>query len=176
MKTSQADILILPGLKGPDDDLWLTRWERKLPTAQIVGQPDWHAPNASEWSARLGGAVAQATRPVILVAHGIGCHVVAHAVDAGIDLGPVAGAYLVAAPDPQSRRRRGSPHRAFGEHPRSRHCPWPPHDRGLQRSPLGPPGAAPAPSAPAWGAKFVDAGEIRAIDFRSPVVGPGPEG
>lgn len=172
MKTSQADILILPGLEGPDDDLWLTRWERKLPTARIVAQPDWYAPHAPEWGARLGAAVAQATRPVILVAHGIGCHVVAHAVEGGIDLGPVAGAYLVAAPDTQAADALPA-HRAFGA-PALTPLPFAAALIAARNDPHCSPERARA-FAHAWGAEFVDAGESGAIDSAAGF-GPWPEG
>ncbi len=172
MKTSQADILILPGLAGPDDDLWLTRWAHKLATAQIVTQADWHAPQAREWGAGLGAAVAQATRPVILVAHGIGCHAVAHAVEAGIDLGPVAGAYLVAAPDPQAADAAPA-HRAFGA-PALTPLPFPSVLIGARNDPHCTQERARA-FAQAWGAHFVDAGESGAIDSAAGF-GPWPEG
>ncbi|MCC5976834.1 MAG: serine hydrolase family protein [Salinarimonas sp.] len=172
MKTSQADILILPGLKGPDGDLWLTRWERKLATARIVAQEDWHAPRADDWAARIGDAVAQAKRPVILVAHGIGCHAVAHAVGKEADLRRVAGAYLVAPPDPEAGNALPA-HRDFGP-PARVTLPFPAVVIGAGNDPHCPPGRARA-FAQAWGAQFVDAGESGAIDSAAGF-GPWPEG
>jgi len=172
MKTSQADILILPGLGGPDDDLWLARWERKLPTARIIDQPDWHAPQAGEWVARLGDAVAQATRPVILVAHGLGCHVVARAAASGAELGPVVGAYLVAAPDTESMAAP-APVQDFGP-PALSPLPFPAVLIAARNDPHCAAGRARA-FAEAWGAEFVDAGESGALDAAGGF-GPWPEG
>ncbi len=172
MKTSQADILILPGLAGPDDDLWLTRWERRLPNAQLVMQSDWHAPHAQEWPARIGEAVRQAGRPVILVAHGIGCHCIAHAVAAGIDIERIAGAYLVAPPDPEASDALPA-HREYGP-PALSALPFPAVLISARNDPHCMPERARA-FAQAWGAEFVDAGESGAIDSAAGF-GPWPEG
>lgn len=172
MKTSQADILILPGLGGPDDDLWLSRWERKLPTARIIAQPDWHAPEAGAWVARLGDAVAQAQCPVILVAHGLGCHVVAHAAASGLDLGNVVGAFLVAAPDPESMAAP-TPVRKFGPLALTP-LPFSTVLIAAQNDPHCTVGRARS-FAEGWGAQFVDAGESGALDAAAGF-GPWPEG
>jgi predicted alpha/beta hydrolase family esterase len=172
MKTSQVDILILPSLGGPDDDLWLSRWERKLHTARIIDQPDWHAPQAAEWVARLGEAVAQARRPVILVAHGLGCHVVARAVACGTELGPVVGAYLVAPTDPESMAT-ASPVRNFGP-PALSPLPFPSVLIAAQNNPHCTAARA-RDFAEAWGAEFVDAGESGSLDAAAGF-GPWPEG
>jgi predicted alpha/beta hydrolase family esterase len=41
MRTSDADLLIVPGLGGSGPDHWQTRWEQKLSTARRVEQSDW---------------------------------------------------------------------------------------------------------------------------------------
>lgn len=72
MKTADCDILIVPGLGGSEEGHWQARWAGRLPTARIVAQDDWHAPTPEEWCGRIAGAVAQATKPVILIAHSLG--------------------------------------------------------------------------------------------------------
>ncbi|HSM39272.1 MAG TPA: alpha/beta hydrolase [Afifellaceae bacterium] len=98
MKTSDADILILPGLTGGGDDYWYDRWAERLPTARRVEQDNWDAPQRDDWVARLVEAVDAATRPVVLIAHSLGTLTVAHAAHelAGRD---VRAALLVAPPD-----------------------------------------------------------------------------
>ena len=171
MKTSQADILIQPGLNGPDDDLWLARWAAKLATARIIAQAEWQAPRAPDWTLKISEAVAQARRPVILVGHGIGCHAVAHAV-AALDPGRVAGAFLVAPADPEAPDALPG-HREFGARALEP-LPFPGVVIGARNDPNCTQERARA-FAQSWGAEFVDAGESGAIDSASGF-GPWPEG
>jgi predicted alpha/beta hydrolase family esterase len=98
MRSSDADILIIPGLGGSEADHWQTRWEQKLSTARRIAQADWDRPVLEAWRARIIEEVARATRPVVLVAHSLGGLASAHA---GPFLGgKVAGGFLVAPPSP----------------------------------------------------------------------------
>jgi predicted alpha/beta hydrolase family esterase len=58
MRTSDADLLIIPGLGGSGRDHWQTRWEQKLSTARRAEQRDWNtAIHAARDSAlRIRGA------------------------------------------------------------------------------------------------------------------------
>jgi predicted alpha/beta hydrolase family esterase len=96
MRSSDADILIIPGLGGSAADHWQTRWEQKLSTARRAVQYDWDRPVLEAWRARIIEEAAQATRPVVLVAHSLGALAVAHA--APFLAGKVAGGFLVAPP------------------------------------------------------------------------------
>ncbi|WP_158808321.1 alpha/beta hydrolase [Beijerinckia sp. L45] len=96
MRTSEADIIIVPGLSGGTDVHWYSRWESKLPTAKRVIQADWHNPNLEAWTAALIDAVKAAQRPVVLVAHSLGVITVGHA--AAQIAERVVGAFLVAPP------------------------------------------------------------------------------
>src|SRR3954452_77062 len=96
MRTSDADLLIIPGLGGSGPDHWQTRWEQKLSTARRVEQRDWEKPQRDEWVRAIASAIESARRPVILVAHSLG---VIAAIHAARDTAPwVKGAFLVAAP------------------------------------------------------------------------------
>jgi len=98
MRTSECDILIVPGLTNSGPDHWQSRWQHKLSTARRVEQDDWERPGRDAWTARLVDAVAAARRPVVLVAHSLGVLTVAHAA-ASLPPGKVRGAFLVALPD-----------------------------------------------------------------------------
>jgi|CeladaMinimDraft_18_1061708.scaffolds.fasta_scaffold00001_1571 hypothetical protein len=98
MRTSDVDILLVPGWIGSDPDHWQSRWARSLRTARIIEQEDWSRPNRDAWVSRIIEAVRQATRPVVFVAHSWGVAAVVHAAPKLAELG-VAGAYLVAPAD-----------------------------------------------------------------------------
>lgn len=98
MKTSEIDILIVPGWTNSGADHWQSRWERQLKTARRVQQVDWETPMIDDWVGRIIEEVALAARPVVIVAHSLGVHAVVHAAHK-LPAGMVAGAFLVAAPD-----------------------------------------------------------------------------
>lgn len=106
---TDLDILILPGLNGAGADHWQTAWEQAFPTFKRVQQASWEEPLYADWSARLTGAVAQATRPVVLVAHSLGTSLVMRwTFDQPDSARKVAGAFLVA---PTDRDRFDATHR-----------------------------------------------------------------
>lgn len=90
-------ILIVPGLGGSGPHHWQTYLERSFPGASRVHQDDWDRPDRNAWTERLTAAV-EASPGAVLVAHSLGCAVVAHATAEHPDL-PVAAALLVAPAD-----------------------------------------------------------------------------
>jgi len=72
-------------------------WEAAHPDFRRVAQRDWEQPERDAWVSALDAAVAQAEHPVVLVAHSLGCLVVAHW--AAQYQRPIHGALLVAPPD-----------------------------------------------------------------------------
>ncbi|MBV8962428.1 MAG: serine hydrolase family protein, partial [Hyphomicrobiales bacterium] len=74
MRTSDADILFVPGLGNSGPDHWQTRWEKKLSTGRRVEQTDWEHPRLKEWVARLVEEIARSEvkRPAVLIAHSLG--------------------------------------------------------------------------------------------------------
>ena len=79
MRTTDFDILIVPGLGGSGPDHWQSRWEAKLSTARRIEQADWLKPRLDAWTGRIVEAVGQASRPVLLVAHSLGVPAIIHA-------------------------------------------------------------------------------------------------
>jgi predicted alpha/beta hydrolase family esterase len=111
MKSSDADILIVPGLFGSGADHWQTRWEQKLSTARRVAQDDWDRPVLAAWRARIIEEAMRATRPVVLVAHSLGALATAHA--GPLLAGTVRGAFLVAPPSAEGLATIGEVDPAF---------------------------------------------------------------
>ncbi len=73
---SDATVLLLPGWQNSDSDHWQSRWEF-VHGDRRVEQHDWMRPLRGDWSARLEEAVLAATGPLVLVAHSLGCLLVA---------------------------------------------------------------------------------------------------
>ncbi|AKJ32216.1 RBBP9/YdeN family alpha/beta hydrolase [Caldimonas brevitalea] len=91
-------ILVLPGWQGSGPDHWQSRWER-LYGDQRVEQDDWHWPKRGDWMTRLEEAVLADDRPALLVAHSLGCQLVAAWAAHSRHTDRVQGALLVALPD-----------------------------------------------------------------------------
>jgi uncharacterized protein len=97
-----AAVIIVPGLGGSEDDHWQTHLEREFRGAVRVHQDDWNRPNLSCWLARLEECVE--SRPgSILVAHSLGCILVAHLAARRPALS-IAAAVLVAPADVEACR------------------------------------------------------------------------
>ena len=98
MKSSEATILVLPGLGGGSDGHWYARWQAGLKTAEWVALDDWSSPARAAYVQSIVDAVAGADRPVVLVGHGYGSLAAVHAAPDLAD-GKVRGAFLAAVPD-----------------------------------------------------------------------------
>jgi predicted alpha/beta hydrolase family esterase len=172
MRTSDCDILIVPGYDNSGPDHWQTRWERQLSTARRVEQASWTEPKRGEWVARIVTEVGRARRPVVLVAHSLGVVAAAHAAGR-LDGSAVKGAFLVGLPDVEDPALPIPLDPAFAPIPRdplpfpsvlvaSRNDPYCAYDKAED-------------VAYAWGAAIVDAGESGHLNTESGH-GPWPEG
>lgn len=172
MKTADCDILVIPGLRGSEEEHWQARWASRLPTARIVEQEDWQVPTPAAWCGRIVEAVARASRPVILIAHSLGVVASVEAIPQ-FPKGVVRGALFVAFPDVEETPNLPDSVRAFAPVPReplpfpalvvaSRNDPYCAYERAED-------------FAYAWGALVVDAGESGHINVASGH-GPWPEG
>ena len=91
-------VLMLPGLWNSGPRHWQTLWQARHPRWQRVLQRDWVTPDRAEWVEMLRLAVAACRRPPVLVAHSLGCVLVAHWAQTA-PRGAIAGAFLVAPSD-----------------------------------------------------------------------------
>ncbi len=160
MRTSEADILFVPGLSGEDPDHWMSRWQGRLKTARrIASDSDDISSLTSAVAAELAG---EGIRPAILVGHGAGVHAIAQAARTG-DVSRVRGAFLV---NPSTAWNLPAPSRDPLPFPSlmvvSRDDPYASfeemQDIGFD-----------------WGAHIVDAGAVGRVDSSSGH-GPWPEG
>lgn len=98
MRTSDIDMLIVPGWTNSGPDHWQSRWQRHFKTARRIEQADWDTPRLADWVERIVDEVAKATRPVVLVAHSCGVSAVVHAAPRLVP-SRLMGAFLVAPAD-----------------------------------------------------------------------------
>lgn len=91
-------VLLLPGWLNSDDTHWQSRWER-LHGDHRVEQDDWQWPKRGDWMARLEEVLMQSETPAVLVAHSLGCQLVAAWAAHSRQTQRVVAAMLVALPD-----------------------------------------------------------------------------
>ncbi|KKW67526.1 alpha/beta hydrolase [Lampropedia cohaerens] len=96
-------VLTLPGWRNSGPQHWQSRWEA-LYGYQRVQQHDWLHPRSGDWQIQLEEAVlaADPTRPIVLVAHSLGCQLVARWAMYSQNTQRVHAAMLVAPPDTES--------------------------------------------------------------------------
>ena len=88
--------ITVPGIGGSGEAHWQSRWEAGDPDFRRFGPASWDMPDLQDWIAALDRAVAAAPPAPVLVAHSLGCLAVAH----WAGRAAIAGAFLVAPPDP----------------------------------------------------------------------------
>ncbi|WP_281264364.1 alpha/beta hydrolase [Curtobacterium sp. 9128] len=94
--------VIVPGIWNSDAEHWQSHWqESRGADAVRIAPTSWSEPDPDDWSAAIDRAVAACDEPPVLVAHSLGVLAVA-AWLAEHDDGRVAGAFLVAPPDPDA--------------------------------------------------------------------------
>ena len=176
MRTSDVEILIVPGIGDSGPDHWQSRWESKLSTARRIVQSDWIVPRLADWTLRVVEEAQRATLPVVLVAHSFG--VIAAVAAAPALEGKVIGGFFVAPPSERIIRAMidanmpGIDPLVF-HMPRAR-LPFPSVVVASRTDDF----SAFAESqdiAAAWGSTFADAGESGHINVDSGH-GPWPEG
>lgn len=112
---ASVPVLLVPGLGGSGSGHWQTRWHATIPGMQWLAQRDWDAPSRDDWLEALSSALVASDRPMLLIAHSLGCALVAHwAARSGTG---VAGALLVAPADVDSSAHTPSAVRSFAPMP-----------------------------------------------------------
>ena len=176
MKSSETDILVVPGHSGSGPTHWQSRIVGKLSTARFVEQPDWTYPSLSGAIGEIVAAVETATRPVVFITHSAGGVLVAHAVPHLLRTGlidRVRGAFLVVPPAPRALVMLEGIDPSFADVPRDP-LPFPAvlvasnNDAYASR-------VEAADLAQSWGAKLIEAGDAGHINTESGH-GPWPEG
>ena len=176
MKSSDSDILILPGHAGSGPEHWQSRMVARLSTARVVEQPDWNFPSLAIAVDHLVAAVAKSSRPMVLVAHSAGTVLVAHAVPRLVRMGltgQIKGAFLVSVPLASALSDLPHIDPAFAQVPRDP-LPFPSTIVASSNDPFGSLENT-ADMALAWGSKLIEAGEQGHINTASGH-GPWPEG
>jgi uncharacterized protein len=93
-----TEFIIVPGFGGSDSSHWQSQWEKNDLSMKRFQPSSWDNPELSDWIDALELAVSQTSTPPVLIAHSLGCLLVAswrH-----VSARPVLGAFLVAVPDP----------------------------------------------------------------------------
>jgi len=115
-------ILIVPGLNGSGAEHWQTHWEALLPNAIRVAQTDWERPRRAPWVETLNDQIARHPG-AILVAHSLGCALVANAVKDNPEI-DVSAAMLVSPSDIDWILKHGSQPKKGGFQARIRRIFW----------------------------------------------------
>jgi uncharacterized protein len=90
--------LLLAGWLDSDPAHWQSRWAA-LYGDRRVEQDDWRWPRRGDWMARLDDVLLESTKPAVLIAHSLGCHLVAAWAAHSRHTARVQAALLVAPPD-----------------------------------------------------------------------------
>ncbi|MDM7891665.1 RBBP9/YdeN family alpha/beta hydrolase [Curtobacterium caseinilyticum] len=94
--------VVVPGIWGSDADHWQSRWQADRGVDAVrIAPTSWSEPDPEDWRRAISDAVRRSARPPLLVAHSLGVLAVAEWL-AEHDDGSVAGAFLVAPPDPEA--------------------------------------------------------------------------
>lgn len=95
---TSPSVLLLPGWLDSDASHWQSRWERRHGYRRVE-QDDWVWPRRGDWMARLEEMLLPLDAPVTLVAHSLGCLLVAAWAAHSRRTAHVHAALLVAPPD-----------------------------------------------------------------------------
>ncbi len=94
-------IVIVPGWRDSGPGHWQSLWEARIPGAVRVQQDDWVSPRREAWVSTLDALVRSSPKPVVIVAHSLGCIATAHL--SAEAAARIHGALLVAPADPERR-------------------------------------------------------------------------
>jgi predicted alpha/beta hydrolase family esterase len=108
--------LLLPDWLDSGAAHWQRCWEAR-PGCERVQQDDWRWPRRGDWMARLDEVLLADSRAALLIAHGLGCQLVAAWASHSRHTDRVRAALLVAAPDTE---RADAPPNLFNWRPIAR--------------------------------------------------------
>lgn len=90
--------VIIPGYGGSGEGHWQTHWESGSVEYDRIAPKSFDNPDLNDWLISLEEAIARQSIAPILVAHSLGCLLVAEYLNRS--KGDVAGVFMVAVPDP----------------------------------------------------------------------------
>jgi predicted alpha/beta hydrolase family esterase len=159
-----ARVLTLPGWLSSGPGHWQSRWEL-LHGFERVEQDDWLWPRRGDWMARLDEVLLDGhDAPAVLVAHSLGCQLVAAWATHSCRTARVRGALLVAPPDTE---RADTPPQLCGWRPIPRQrLPFPATVLFSDDDPFCAPERA-RDLAAAWGAKALGVGRAGHVNGES---------
>ena len=168
---SAAQVLLLPGWQNSGPDHWQSHWERGFGDVRVE-QHDWMQPLRGDWIARLEDVLLSQKGPSVLVAHSLGCLLVAAWAAHSRHTHLVSAALLVAPGDAEREElqpvlKSWSP---IGMQP----LPFPSLLLGSHNDPYCSLARAKA-FADAWGSEWKDCGHAGHINAESKL-GDWPEG
>lgn len=166
-----SNVLILPGWQNSGPAHWQSLWEQAH-GYQRVQQHDWMRPLRGDWIARLEDVVLGCDGPVTLVAHSLGCLLVAAWASHSRHTARVQGALLVAPGDAEQEALR--PVLTSWAPIAMQRLPFPSVLVGSQDDPFCTLARAQT-LASAWGSEFIDAGALGHINAESGL-GDWPQG
>jgi uncharacterized protein len=97
-ESGAATVLLIPGLYDSGPGHWQTLWQKEFGFARLE-QKDWDTPRCEDWVAALEAAVVSCRDRVVLVAHSLGCVLIAHWAAQSAITAQVKAAMLVAPSD-----------------------------------------------------------------------------
>lgn len=100
-------VLLLPGWQNSGPAHWQSRWEAQYGYTRVQ-QHDWQQPKSGDWQIQMEEAVlaADAARRIVLVAHSLGCQLVARWAGHSQYRQRVVAALLVAPADTETEINR----------------------------------------------------------------------
>ena len=104
-----AQVLLLPGWQNSGPAHWQSRWEARYGYLRVE-QHDWMQPLRGDWISRLEDVLLAQSRPSVLVAHSLGCLLVAAWASVSRNTHLVRGALLVAPGDAERPELRAPLH------------------------------------------------------------------
>ena len=150
-----ANVLILPGWQDSGPEHWQSRWEVEHGYRR-VRQHDWMRPLRGDWIARLEDVLLRCREPAVLVAHSLGCLLVAAWAATSRNQQLVKAALLVAPGDTECEELRAVLHSWVPVAPGS--LPFKSVLIGSRNDPYCSLERARA-FATAWGSNFIDYGQ-----------------
>jgi len=106
----QRSILIVPGIGNSGEAHWQSRWQQRHAGITRIAPSSWDEPECADWTAAIERAVSASGPHTLVVAHSLGCLAVAHWAARTAQAARVAGALLVAVPDPHGARFPAAAH------------------------------------------------------------------